>query len=429
MCNRKETMNNKKKFEIAFIHPDLGIGGAERLVLDVAAALSNEGYRIRFITNHFDKSHSFDELKNEEFPVEVYGDWIPRSVFGKCSALCAYIRMIYLALIYILFFKKKEKPDLYFVDLIPIAIPFLKLANEKVIYYCHHPDLLASTPGGKLKQLYRKPINWLELKATARADIILVNSEYTASIFRKTFPGITHALDIVYPTIAYSYQKAVENLKGVKPISELVPEINSKENDVIFLSVNRFHPAKKLDLAILAMNKLKSLVTEEDWKRIYLIMAGGYDPQSKINKETYAYLTELTNQMNLQDKIIYLKSPSDNMKTELLNSCTCLLYTPVNEHFGIVPLEAMMVAKPVIAVNSGGPRETVDHGITGYLCEPTAESMAEFMYRICSDNKTKDMGFKGKMRLQQKFSHKYFTHCLKRVVNKVLQDDDNKKSN
>lgn len=421
-------MGDKKKPEIAFIHPDLGIGGAERLVLDVADALSSEGYRIKFITNHFDKNHCFDELKNEEYPVEVYGDWIPRSILGKCSALCAYIRMVYLVIVYILFLKKKEKPDLFFVDLIPIAIPFLKLAKEKVIYYCHHPDLLASTPGGKLKQIYRKPIDWLELKATARADMILVNSEYTASVFRKTFPGITHTIQIVYPTIATSYQKAVENLKTVKSIGELVPEINSAKNTVTFLSVNRFHPAKKLDLVILAMNKLKSLVSEEDWKRVYLIMAGGYDPQSSINKETYSYLTDLTQQLNLEDKVIFLKSPSDNMKTELLNSCSCLVYTPVKEHFGIVPLEAMLVAKPVIAVNSGGPRETVDHGITGYLCEPTPESMAEFMYRICSAGNTKDMGVKGKDRLEQKFSHKIFVNNLKKVVTKVLQDLNNRKS-
>lgn len=422
-------MGDQKKLEIAFIHPDLGIGGAERLVLDVAGALSSEGCKIKFITNHFDKSHSFDELKNEEYPVEVYGDWIPRSIFGKCSALCAYIRMIYLALIYVLFLKKKEKPDLFFVDLIPIAIPFLKLAKEKVIYYCHHPDLLASTPGGKLKQIYRKPIDWLELKATAQADIILVNSEYTASVFRKTFPEITQTIRIVYPTIATSYQKAVEHLKGVKGITELVPQIKSKENTVTFLSVNRFHPAKKLELAILAMNSLKSLVSEEDWKRVYLIMAGGYDPQSTINKDTHSYLTNLTKQLNLEDKIVFLKSPSDNMKTELLNSCSCLLYTPVKEHFGIVPLEAMLVGKPVIAVNSGGPRETVDHGITGYLCEPTPESMAEFMYRICSNESTKDMGVKGKARLEQKFSHKIFADRLKKIVTKVLEDPNNKKSN
>jgi len=33
--------------------------------------------------------------------------------------------------------------------------------------------------------------------------------------------------------------------------------------------------------------------------------------------------------------------PSDAEKVALIRACTCLLYTPSNEHFGITPLEAM----------------------------------------------------------------------------------------
>lgn len=54
-----------------------------------------------------------------------------------------------------------------------------------------------------------------------------------------------------------------------------------------------------------------------------------------------------------------------NVKTRMLLG---LLYTPDREHFGIVPLEAMYQQCPVIAVNSGGPKETILHGLTGYLC-------------------------------------------------------------
>ena len=50
-----------------------------------------------------------------------------------------------------------------------------------------------------------------------------------------------------------------------------------------------------------------------------------------------------------------------------------IIYTPEHEHFGIVPLEAMCYQKPVIACNSGGPRETVIHGLTGFLCESNPE--------------------------------------------------------
>lgn len=407
------------KLKIAFIHPDLGIGGAERLVLDVAGALASQGHKVEFITNHFDVSHAFDELKSGQYPVQVYGDWIPRGLFGRFQALSAYIRMVYLSIVYLLFYRKKNPPDLYFTDLIPIANPLLKFAGEKVIYYCHHPDLLASAPGGALKRLYRKPINWLEMKATKKADLILVNSEYTASVFRDTFPEIKKAIHILYPTVAHSYQKTVEKLKSIKPIEEIVPEIKSKSrNKTIFLSLNRFHPAKKLELAVLAMDHLKKLVSNEKWNNTYFIMAGGYDPQSVVNSQTYSTLVDLTKEMNLQDKIIFLKSPSDLVKAQLLLSCTCLLYTPVKEHFGIVPLEAMTVSKPVIAVNSGGPRETVDHGVTGYLCESNAESMAEFMCRII-ENETVQMGIQGKKRLDEKFSYTSFKNQLEQIVGDV----------
>lgn len=409
----------KDKLKISFIHPDLGIGGAERLVLDVAGALSKQGHKVRFITNHFDKSHAFDELKNGEYLVEVYGDWIPRHICGRFQAVCAYIRMIYLTVVYLLFYRNKDAPELYFTDLIPIANPFLKFAGEKVIYYCHHPDLLASSPGGTFKKLYRKPIDWLEMRATGEADIILVNSEYTASVFRETFPQIKKGIHILYPTVARSYQKTVDGIKSVKPIQEIVPEVNSKSNEaIVFLSLNRFHPAKKLDLAILAMDKLKELVSIEKWKDVYFIMAGGYDPQSSINSHTYSSLVDLTKQKDLNDKVIFLKSPSDLIKAQLLVSCTCLVYTPVKEHFGIVPLEAMTVSKPVIAVNSGGPRETVDHGITGYLCEAEAGSMADFMYRII-ENKSAEMGVKGKKRLDEQFSYATFNNQLKKIINNI----------
>ncbi|XP_019873588.2 alpha-1,3/1,6-mannosyltransferase ALG2 [Aethina tumida] len=416
-------MAKEKKLKVAFIHPDLGIGGAERLVIDLAVALTKQNHEVFFITNHFNKTHAFPELQNGQFPVKVIGDWLPRHVFGRFQALCAYIRMLYLSLVYVLFMRKEDKPDLYFTDLIPVANPILKLANEKVIYYCHHPDLLASPPGGKLKKLYRQPIDWFEGKATSKSDSILVNSEYTASVFRKTFPDITHQIEILYPTIASSFQDIVKGLSTPKPISELVPEIQSNASDnIVFLSFNRFHPAKKLELAILAMDQLKSFVSKEEWDKIYFILAGGFDPQSKVNADTFSQLRNLVKDKELEDKVIFLKSPPDSTKAELLHSCSCLVYTPVNEHFGIVPLEAMLVSKPVIACNSGGPRETVDHGVTGYLCEPNARSLAEFMKRILKEDRTK-MGKAGKKRLDENFSTQYFEKCLWKIVDKTVNNN------
>lgn len=80
--------------KIAFLHPDLGIGGAERLVVDAALALKNKGHEVSFITSHHDPNHCFSETKDGTIPVTVVGDWLPRNIFGKFFALCAYLRMV-----------------------------------------------------------------------------------------------------------------------------------------------------------------------------------------------------------------------------------------------------------------------------------------------------------------------------------------------
>lgn len=407
-------MGSSKKTKVVFIHPDLGIGGAERLVLDVGVALAKEGNDVTFVTNHFDKTHAFQELQSNTFKVQVIGDWIPRSICGVCQALCAYIRMIYLSLVYILFFQKADKPDVYFIDQIPMAVPFIKLAGGKVVYYCHHPDLLASPPGGILKKLYRAPINWLELRGTALADMILVNSKYTASVFQKTFPQIKKDIQILYPTISSSYQELLTQ-DQTKP-----NEIEVPSDKKIFLSINRYHPAKKLELALNAFVALKSKLSSNDWDKVHLIIAGGYDPNSMINATYFTKLVDLCQANNLVTKVTFLKSPTDSTKATLLKTCDCLIYTPVNEHFGIVPLEAMSAGKPVIACNSGGPCETVLHEITGFLCDPTPDSLADAMSKILNEYDAQQMGILGRERLEKYFSYNSFALRVNEVISCII---------
>jgi len=64
----------------------------------------------------------------------------------------------------------------------------------------------------------------------------------------------------------------------------------------------------------------------------------------------------------------------------LLNSTDILLYTPENEHFGIVPVEAMYCGCIVLACNSGGPTESILDTKTGYLLN--ADSPSEWAWKI-----------------------------------------------
>jgi len=52
------------KKNIVFFHPDLGIGGAERLVIDAVVGLQKLGHKVTIFTSHFDPGHCFDEARN-----------------------------------------------------------------------------------------------------------------------------------------------------------------------------------------------------------------------------------------------------------------------------------------------------------------------------------------------------------------------------
>ncbi|XP_068619605.1 alpha-1,3/1,6-mannosyltransferase ALG2 [Battus philenor] len=403
--------------KILFLHPDLGIGGAERLVLDAALAFKSKGHEVAFYTNHHDPTHCFPETRNGTFPVTVVGDWIPRSIFGRFKAACAYVRMVYAAVYLAWYVIPAEEPTLIFCDLISLCIPFLKMARGpfRIVFYCHHPDKLLTTEGGFLKKLYRAPLNWLEEITTARADKVLVNSKYTARVYQDAFQKIKDIPDICYPSINTDFF----NTTVPKPLKEVVPVGLDK---FIFLSINRYERKKNLQLALRALEHMKHILSESDWNKIHLIMAGGFDPINLENMEHYIELTDLAAELDIEDKVTFMKSPNDNEKVSLLYHCKALVYTPSNEHFGIVPLEAMYYKKPVIAVNSGGPTETIVNDVTGFLCDASSESFARAMSKLVWAPELVDkLGEAGRKRFETKFSFDAFTDQLDGILTRERQ--------
>ena len=57
-------VNPRQKRNVIFFHPDLGIGGAERLIVDAAAGLQELGHKVTIFTSHCDKSHCFEEVRD-----------------------------------------------------------------------------------------------------------------------------------------------------------------------------------------------------------------------------------------------------------------------------------------------------------------------------------------------------------------------------
>ena len=83
-------------------------------------SLQSKGHGVQLVTSHHDVSHCFQETSDGTLKVTTVGDWLPRSVFGRCYALCAYVRMIYAAL-YLVVFSAVEY-DVIFCDQVIFAL-------------------------------------------------------------------------------------------------------------------------------------------------------------------------------------------------------------------------------------------------------------------------------------------------------------------
>jgi glycosyltransferase involved in cell wall biosynthesis len=156
------------------------------------------------------------------------------------------------------------------------------------------------------------------------------------------------------------------------------------------LVAGRIMWTKNIELAIEAFLQAGA---PAPWK---LVIAGYLDAKSEI------YLDILRNVAKGSEKIEFVISPSDEELANLYRRASFTLFTPLNEDWGIAPLEAMRQAKPVIAVDSGGPRESIIDGRTGYLLPPSRPEWAAAINRFIHDpDLTRRMGENARIDVQR----------------------------
>jgi len=264
--------------------------------------------------------------------------------------------------------------------------------------------------------LYRRPLDWFEQVTTGMADKVVVNSKFTAGVFKETFKNLKIEPDVLYPSLNFAVFD-----QPLKHDNKLCLPSNVR---ALFVSLNRYERKKNVGLAIKAMGHLREQLQENFWNEVHLIVAGGYDDRVIENIEYHRELEILAEALQIDENhITFLRSISDEEKRFLLHSCRALIYTPTNEHFGIVPIEAMALGRPVIAVNSGGPKETLDDGETGFLCNETAEEFADAMKKLIKDRDlAREMGEVGQKRVRERFSFQAFAeqfeNCVMSLVDK-----------
>ena len=92
---------------------------------------------------------------------------------------------------------------------------------------------------------------------------------------------------------------------------------------------------------------------------------------------------------------------------DIINCLDIVIHASRNpEPFGRVALEAMALAKPIIATNAGGIKEIIDHEKSGLLIQPDdPEALASAIERFyLNPDLKKKYGVAGRKRLEDKFS-------------------------
>jgi glycosyltransferase involved in cell wall biosynthesis len=111
---------------------------------------------------------------------------------------------------------------------------------------------------------------------------------------------------------------------------------------------------------------------------------------------------------------------SDEEVADLYRGATATLCLSENEPFGLTAIESMACGTPVIAVDSGGYRDTVTHGETGMLIDPDIDQLLPAMKLLRESSVLrKRMGEAGRARVETHYRWEQHVAKLKKVLDSI----------
>ncbi len=217
----------------------------------------------------------------------------------------------------------------------------------------------------------RRNLAW-DVAAVGRCDAVAANSRFTAEHVRKIFgveAAVCHLGIPLPPEREYAPGRYAAVMTALAPRKNVVNVIRA-------LSLLAARGRRDIPLAI-----------------------AGQGPQR-------TELERLTADLGLRDVVTFRGALSDAELAGFYRDARMLIYTPVDEPFGLVPLEALAAKTPVIVSNHGGPAELVENGATGLLANPfDPTSIAECIAALWDDApRARAMGEAGSRRVREYFS-------------------------
>jgi glycosyltransferase involved in cell wall biosynthesis len=345
---------------IAIIHEDLSVkGGAENLIIWYANDLVRRGYDVTLFTSKFDRKIWRGEyIRNLTVRVEKAFQFtrnpLKYEIFGRMALrITAEYDLIIVhnwlnsSLSVAFRHRTRKQKWVWFCEEPPRFIYYKEIDSELLPQYINHA-YFEPHQGIKiiLNHVVRQLLVFLKildrLYVKRAFDKIIVNSEFTAKNVKRIYnlePSIAHlGIGGHYVTDHYANMK------------------QKHQCDFMFFYSGRIDASKNLKRIIVAFANLKASVNYK------LVIAG-----KGVLKD---YISRKVSVLNLQDKVKLVGHVSDEDLVSYYNSADLMVYLPINEPFGLVPIEALACGKPSLVSNIGGPSETIVENVTGFYANP-----------------------------------------------------------
>jgi glycosyltransferase involved in cell wall biosynthesis len=173
-------------------------------------------------------------------------------------------------------------------------------------------------------------------------------------------------------SIAHTVSARLEKYNGLKATAlhhppKLAARLKPGAYGDYFLIVSRLEHVKRVDLAIEAFQHVD--------RPMRLIVAGDGSAREHLERRI--------EQLGVADRVTLAGRVTDDELIALYAGARALLFTPFDEDYGYVTLEAFLSRKPVVtAADSGGTHEFVTHETSGLIAEPTAGAIADALNRL-----------------------------------------------
>lgn len=196
-----------------------------------------------------------------------------------------------------------------------------------------------------------------------KLDAVICNSNYTLNVVRLLWQYHIpkNSLHVIHPAIN----------------TTLFEKKTKKEHKICY--VGRIAPEKGIEHAIDAFLNLNKKTGAS-----FEIVGGGL-----VWNRSYYEGQVKSRVLKLQREGVPIKlivdSPYSQIVETLLTSKLMISYNP-EEHFGIVPIEAQAAGCVPIVAQGGGQKETVKHGVTGFLAD-SPKLIADYALSVLDDEK------------------------------------------